>query len=151
MWENRALEQLLLLSRSVDDDAQLAVMASRFGHTPVPLVQLTTIIQQQKAHASIVGNYAAQIDNGKSDAHNGISEQYPDMGVIYCSGFHTGYAVDLNALRTANQNWVEQQNETKIIAMLGNLALIAFAFIPNAFALNNNQRLQYNLKLSLYL
>lgn len=31
----------------------------------------------------------------------------PDMGVLYCSGFHTGYAVDLNALRTANQNWVE--------------------------------------------
>jgi len=59
MWENRALEQLLLLSRSVDDDALLAVMASRFGHTPVPLISLTTIIQQQKAHASIVGNYAA--------------------------------------------------------------------------------------------
>ena len=58
MWENRALEQLLLLSRSVDDDALLAVMASRFGHTAVPLVSLTTIIQQ-KAHASIVGNYAA--------------------------------------------------------------------------------------------
>jgi hypothetical protein len=55
MWENRALEQLLLLSRSVDDDALLAVMASRFGHTPVPLVSLTTTIQQQKAHASIVG------------------------------------------------------------------------------------------------
>lgn len=61
MWENRALEQLLLLSRSVDDDALLAVMASRFGHTPVPLVSLTTIIQQQKAHASIVGNYAARL------------------------------------------------------------------------------------------
>ena len=59
MWENRALEQLLVLSRSVDDDALLVVMASRFDHTPVPLVSLTTIIQQQKAHASIVGNYAA--------------------------------------------------------------------------------------------
>jgi hypothetical protein len=45
MWETRALEQLLLLSRSVDDDALLAVMASRFGHTPVPLVSLTTTIQ----------------------------------------------------------------------------------------------------------
>ena len=106
MWENRVLEQLLLLSRSVDDDALLAVMASRFGHTPVPLVSLTTIIQQQSTCFNR-RKFCCWIDNGKSDAHNGISEQYPDMGMIYCSGFHTGYAVDLIALRTANQNWVE--------------------------------------------
>jgi len=45
MWETQALEQLLLLSLSVDDDALLAVMASRFGYTPVALVSLTTTIQ----------------------------------------------------------------------------------------------------------
>lgn len=82
-------------------------MASQLGHILLPLVSLTTTIQQQTAHASIGGNYANGYYHSKRDAFNGVVEQCPDMGVIYCSGFHTGYAVDLNALRTANQNWVE--------------------------------------------
>jgi hypothetical protein len=73
-------------------------------HIPLPLVSLTTTIQQQKAHASIGGNYANGYDLCKRDTFNGVVEQCPDMGVIYCSGYHTEYAVELNALRTANQN-----------------------------------------------
>ena len=68
-------------------------MASQLGHIPLQLVSLTTTIQQQTAHASIVGN-SCWIDNGKLDAHNGIA----DMGVAHCIGYHIGYAVAAAAL-----------------------------------------------------
>jgi hypothetical protein len=91
--QDQALVLLLLLTRSIDDDVLLAVMASQLDHIPLPLVSLTTTIQQQKAHASIGGNYANGYDHSKRDAFNGVVEQCPDMGVIYCSGYRTGYAV----------------------------------------------------------
>ena len=56
-------------------------MASQLGHILLPLVSLTTTIQQQTAHASIGGNYANGYDHSKRDAFNGVVEQCPDMGV----------------------------------------------------------------------
>jgi hypothetical protein len=73
-------------------------MASQLNHTSLPLVSLSTTIQQQKADASIGSNYASVCDHSKRDAFNGVVEQCQDMGVIYCSGYHTGYAVAAAAL-----------------------------------------------------
>jgi hypothetical protein len=45
-------------------------MASQLGHISLPLVSLSTTIQQQTAHASIGGNYASGYDHCKRDAWN---------------------------------------------------------------------------------
>jgi hypothetical protein len=74
----------------------------------IAIVTATTVqmqIQIAQARRSIVGNYAAGYEAGKSAARQGVpTSSCPlDFGnnIAYCTGYHIGYTLVKNALRIA--------------------------------------------------